>query len=92
MENLLFREVDAVLANLTQLPELACETALRTGAATLRHGAGAITATTVVCDIGGAGLDALQSLVADIVEEFGLDATIRPQAGAYVVRFTQAEG
>ena len=68
--------------------ELGCESALRTGAATLCNGAGRITATTVVCEVDYAELNVLECLVADIADEFGVCASIREASGAYAVRFS----
>jgi hypothetical protein len=46
-----------------------------------------MTATTVVGALGCDDVDAFRSLVTDISEEYGLDATVKLQVGAYSVRF-----
>ncbi len=64
------------------------ERALRVAAATLWRGlSGAITATTVVCDVADGQFDAVVTLVADIAEEYGVDASIQQQQGCCSVRF-----
>jgi hypothetical protein len=62
--------------------------ALRVAAATLWRGlSDAITATTVVCDVADGQLDAVVTLVADIAEEYGVDASVQQQQGCCSVRF-----
>jgi hypothetical protein len=48
-----------------------------------------MTATTVVGVLGRDDADAFQSLVADIGEEYGLDATVKIRAGSFSVRFSR---
>jgi len=44
-------------------------------------------ATTVVGVLGRDDVDAFHSLVAEISEEYGLEATVKTQLGSYSVRF-----
>ena len=91
MNKLLNQQLDEVLTNSSLRARLNCEGALRVGAGTLcRAAAGEITATTVVCDVQGADLDSLESLVEDIADEYGLEASIQQRPGSYSVRFTCA--
>ena len=48
-----------------------------------------MTATTVVGVLGCDDVDAFRSLVADISEEYGLEATVKLQQGSYSVRFSR---
>ena len=52
----------------------------------------AMTATTVVGVLGLDDADAFRSLVSDISEECGLDATVKIQQGSYSVRFSRPPG
>jgi hypothetical protein len=66
------------------------ERALRVGAATLwRSLSGTITATTVVCDVADGNFDAVVTLVGDIADEYGVDASIQQQHGCCCVRFSK---
>ena len=93
MNNLLKEQLDEVLSKSASGATLEYERALRVGAETLcRARAGEITATTVVCNIADDAIDAVESLVADIADEYGLEACIRrQQPGSYSVRFTWPE-
>jgi hypothetical protein len=93
MNNLLKEQLDEVLSKSASGATLEYERALRVGAGTLsRARAGEITATTVVCNIADDGIHAVESLVADIADEFGLEACIRrQQPGSYSIRFTLPE-
>ena len=48
-----------------------------------------MTATTVVGVLGSDDVDAFRSLVADISDEYGLEATVKIQVGSYSVRFSR---
>jgi len=93
MNKLLNQQLDELLTTSTSQANLKCEGALRVGAATLcRALPTEITATTVLCLTGGADADAFRSVVQDIADEFGLDATIRQQQeqqASCSVRFTR---
>jgi len=89
MNKLLNQQLDEVLTGSGFRAHLKCEGALRVGAGTLcRAAPGEITATTVVCDLQGADLDSLKSLVQEIADEYGLEASIQQQPGSYSVRYT----
>ena len=89
MNTLLNRQLDELLTNPTSSTQLKCEHALRVGAATLcRAGPNEITATTVVCDLAGDDVNALERVVQDIADEYGVEATIRQQFGSCSVHFT----
>jgi hypothetical protein len=90
MNKLLNQQLDEVLIGSGFRARLECEEALRVGAGTLcRAAPGEITATTVVCDLQGADLDAFESLVEEIGDEYGLEASIQQQVGSYSVRYTR---
>jgi hypothetical protein len=93
MNNLLKEQLDEVLSKSASGATLECERALRIGAETLcRARAGEVTATTVVCNIVDDEIEAVESLLADIADEFGLEACLRrQQAGSYSVRFAWPE-
>jgi hypothetical protein len=93
MNNLLKEQLDEVLSKSASGAPLEYERALRVGAETLcRARAGEITATTVVCNIADDAIDAVEWLVGDIADEYGLEACIRrQQPGSYSVRFTWPE-
>jgi hypothetical protein len=93
MNNLLNEQLDEVLSKSASGATLEYERALRVGAETLcRARVGEITATTVVCNIEDDEIDAVEWLVSDIVDEYGLEASIRrQQPGSYSVRFTRPE-
>jgi hypothetical protein len=93
MNNLLQEQLDEVLTKSARGATLEYERALRIGAETLcRARVGEITATTIVCNIADDEIDAVESRVADIAEEYGLEASIRrQQPGSYSVRFTWPE-
>ena len=48
-----------------------------------------MTATTVVGVLGSDDVDTFRSLVADICDQYGLDATVKIQVGSYSVRFSR---
>jgi hypothetical protein len=89
MNKLMHEQIYELLTNSQSRAMLECERALRVGAATLCRGA--ITATTIVCDIAADDLDAFESLVVKIADEFDIDASIRPQPGRCSVRFSWPE-
>jgi hypothetical protein len=90
MNNLLQEQLDEVLNKSARCATLDSERALRVAAETLcRARAGEITATTVVCNIADHEIDTVESLIADIADEYRLEASIRrQQPGWYSVRFT----
>jgi hypothetical protein len=90
MNKLLNQQLDELLTDsCVTSTDLECENALRVGAATLcGAAAGGITATTVVCNLADAAFDTFESLVQDIADDYGLEASMKWQAGAYAVRFT----
>jgi hypothetical protein len=89
MNNLLYGQIDELLNRSWSHTGLRCESALRAAAGTLSRGAwGEITATSVVCDLAGDEVDGFESLVADIADEYGVEASIRHHPGWYSVRFT----
>ena len=93
MNNLLQEQLDEVLTLCASRATLACERALRVGAKTLYRAAlGEITATTVVCNLAIDQIAALESLAAEIANEYGLEATMRQQqSGSWSVRFAWPE-
>jgi hypothetical protein len=90
MNKLLHQQLDELLTNSPAISsDLECESALRVGAATLCHAApNQITATTVVCNLKDADFGRFESLVQDVADDYGLEASIQWHAGAYSVRFT----
>lgn len=91
MNNLLYHQLADLLSDTPpNRTALNIESALRAGAATLCQGNWIqIKATTVVCDTARDQMDAFDSAVVDIAEEYGLDAAVRGTDGAYSVRFTR---
>ena len=90
MNNLLCQQLDELLAKSETRRHGKPESALRVSAAMLRRRTSSeVTATTVVCRAAGEDLEALESLVTDISEEYGLNASIRAQSGSVSVRFTR---
>jgi hypothetical protein len=89
VNNLLHQQLEALLANTPSRAALKFESALRVGAGTQCRGEWSqITATTVVCEVPPDEIEAFRSLVEEIAEEYGLDASIRQNPGSYSVRFT----
>jgi len=89
MNKMVDEQIRELLTNSQSHAMLECERALRVGAATLcQVRSGEITATTVVCHVGDDDLDAVESLVVDIADEFGVDARVQQQAGFCAVRFS----
>jgi hypothetical protein len=91
VNNLVYQQIDDLLANSAERKRLTSQNALRVGAATLLNGPpGEITATTVVCDLGADDeLDPFDCLVADLAKEYGLVAAIQQNSGSCSVRFTR---
>lgn len=90
MNNLLYQQLDESLVKSDSRRRRNAESALRVAAATMCQATSReITATTVVCDARAEDLDAFESLVAEIAEEYGLNASVRPQPGSCSVRFTR---
>jgi hypothetical protein len=68
---------------------LECESQLRIAAAMLARALpGEISATTVVGDLRADDERQFESMVAEIGDEYGLDATLRIEDGKFSVRFT----
>lgn len=89
MNDLLLQQVNEALARASVRSVFRCEDVLRVGAATLRNrAAGAITATTVVCEVDPVDFERLEIVVADIADEFGLHTTVKQHPGSYSVRFS----
>ena len=90
MHNLLYQQIDAVLANAAERKRLTSENALRVGATTLSNShPGEVSATTIVCDDDLDEVNDLECIVAGLAAEFGLEATIQYTEGSYSVRFTR---
>jgi hypothetical protein len=71
---------------------LGCAGALRVAAATLsRSRSELVTATTVVHLLGQDDVLAIEALVADIADEFGLDSGLRVHGSSFSVRFSRRE-
>ena len=88
----LARELADILSGSGADPELACEGPLLVAARMLSHAADyEMTATTVVGVLGHDDVDALRSLVHTIVQEFGLEATVKLNVGSYSVRLYRPE-
>ena len=94
MNQVLVRDLHEALGPQTagQCAGLGCEASLRVAAATLsRTRSREVTATTVVGVLGHDDRDALEALVADIAEEFGLESRMRVNVGSFSVRFSRME-
>lgn len=90
MNNLLTNQIQEVLSGSTRCAGLPCEGPLRVAAATLASAeADEISATTVVGVVGGDDLSTFRTLVADIAEEFDLDARVRAGVASFSVRFSR---
>ena len=71
---------------------LGCEAQLRAAAATVSDAPpGVITATTVVCVLGQDDATVVESMVADIADEFGLEARMHMHVGSFSVRFSRID-
>ena len=92
MKQLLERELEEVLRRRPSTPrtELGCESSLRVAAATLSRSPD-IAATRVVGTLDQDDVAAVESLVADIAYEFGLESRLRINAGSFSVRFSRLE-
>jgi len=89
MKQLLTNQLDQTLSEASCPNGLSCAGPLRAAAATLsRADPDEIPATTVIGVLGADDLPAFRSLIADIGEEFGVDANIRLHVGSFSVRFT----
>jgi hypothetical protein len=79
-----------ILAGPVPHAELASQAALVVAARMLSDaGEYAMTATTVIGVLGCDDADEFRSLVQDIAEEFGLDASVTLKRGSYSVRFSR---
>ncbi len=88
MNQLLTTQLDQALSEASCPNGLSCAGPLRAAAATLsRAGSDEIPATRVIGVLGADDLPAFRALVADIAEEFGVDASIRLHVGSFSVRF-----
>jgi len=89
MNPALLREVNTILRQPAAPVRLNAEGPLVVAASMLRSAAPhEMTATTVVGVLGRDDVDAFRSLVADISEEYGLEATVKVQVGSFSVRFS----
>ena len=94
MNQLLAHDLDEVRGPRTSghRARLASEPTLRVAAATLsRTRSEDITATTVVGVLGHDDRGAVEALVSDIAEEFGLESQMRVNVGTFSVRFSRVE-
>ena len=90
MNNLVYQQIEALLADSAEQRTLTSENALGVGAATLCNGTGAeISATTVICEVPADEIDLFTSLTRRVAREYGLQARIRQSGGSYSVRFTR---
>lgn len=90
MNSLVYQQIDVLLANVAEPKRLTSESALRAGAVTLRNTPAAIiTATTIMCDVPVDEVDLFKSTIADLADEYQLDARIQQSSGSYSVRFTR---
>jgi len=88
----LARELADILSGSAPRNELASEGPLLVAARMLSHAADyEMTATTVVGVLGRDDVDAFRSLVHNIVQEFGLEATVKLKVGSFSVRFYRPE-
>jgi hypothetical protein len=89
MDSLLEQQLQEALAEPARGTPLGCASALRVSAGTLLHAHGdAISATTAVGVLGRDDVDAFQVLVAEVCDEYGLNARVSIHGGTYSVRFT----
>jgi hypothetical protein len=87
---LLATQVNAVVAPHVRQPKLASEGPLRVAAGTLSGAvADEIGATTVVGVLGADDIPAFEALVAEVSDEFDVDAKVRLQVGSFSVRFSR---
>jgi hypothetical protein len=90
MHRLVANQIAEALAEPARVDGLACERPLRVAAGTLsRAAAHEIGSTTVVGVLGADDVNAFEVLVAEIADEFGLDASIRLRIGSFSVRFSR---
>ena len=90
MQRLVRNQILEVLAEPAGVEGLACDGPLRVGAGTLsRAHRDEISATTVVGVLGADDVHAFKALVAEIADEFGLDAAVRLHVGSFSVRFSR---
>jgi hypothetical protein len=90
MNTLLARQLQDVLADAAPTPRLRCERQLRVSAGTLlRARPSEIGATTSIGVLGRDDVEAFLALVADVAEEFGVEARATIRGTTYSVRFTR---
>jgi hypothetical protein len=90
MKELFAQQLDKVLAQAEGCAGLACEGPLRVGAATLsRTDMDDVTATTVLGAVAPNERELLEALVAEIADEFDLDACVSLGAASFSVRFSR---
>jgi hypothetical protein len=84
----LARDLEGILNKPAAHVELASESPLRVAASMLsRTPTHEMTATTVVGVLGRDDIEAFRTLVQDIADEYGLDATVTVKVGSFSVRF-----
>jgi hypothetical protein len=90
MNPALVREIEDLLQPPAARATLKAEKQLAVAAGMLSAAsAREMTATTVVGVLGSDDVDTFRSLVADISDEYGLEATVKIQVGSYSVRFSR---
>jgi hypothetical protein len=89
MNQLLARQLDALLAVSAPPRELACESSLRRAASTVCDAsAQRITAARVVRTFGADDPSAVEALVARLVDEYDMHASMRVVGDSFAVRFS----
>jgi poly(3-hydroxybutyrate) depolymerase len=90
MNQLLSQQLHEVLAGMASPSKLACEQSLRVAATTLANSpAHEVSAMRVVGVLGLDDVAELRALVAQLVQEFELDASVRIHVGSFSVRFSR---
>jgi len=90
MNPTLLHEIETIVQTPPAPAKLKAAARLEVAASMLSSAAGhELTATTVVGVLGHDDVDLFQSLVSELSEEYGLDATVKVQQGSYAVRFSR---
>jgi hypothetical protein len=89
MNKMLATQLDEALCRPAERTRLDFKSPLRVGATTLISSDGEITATTVLGVVGADDIQPFKKVVADIADEFELDARIYFGVGSFSVRFTR---
>ncbi len=92
MNQLLARQIEEAVSasEVRECVGLGCEDSLRVAAATLVHArSDDISAVTVVGRIGQDDVCAIEALVADVADEFGVNYRIRKYPTSFSVRFSR---